>query len=76
MARRPVVEFDHFAHRSLSESDEAWRDLRERCPVAYLPLGTLEWHGLHNPVGLDALKAHALAVRCARSGGGVGGNGL
>lgn len=44
---------------------------REQCPVAYLPLGTLEWHGFHNPVGLDALKAHALAVRCAQAGGGL-----
>lgn len=44
---------------------------REACPVGYLPLGTLEWHGLHNPVGLDALKAHALAVRCAEAGGGL-----
>lgn len=44
---------------------------REACPVAYLPLGTLEWHGLHNPVGTDGIKAHALAVRCARSDGGL-----
>src|ERR1041384_3443767 len=44
---------------------------REKCPVAYLPIGTLEWHGLHNPVGLDAIKAQALAVRCAQAGGGV-----
>ena len=44
---------------------------RQACPVAYLPLGTLEWHGLHNPVGLDTLKAHALAVRCAEAGGGL-----
>lgn len=44
---------------------------REACPVAYLPIGTLEWHGLHNPVGLDTIKAHALAVRCAQAGGGL-----
>jgi creatinine amidohydrolase len=44
---------------------------REACPAAYLPLGTIEWHGLHNPVGLDAIKAHALAVRCAQAGGGL-----
>ena len=28
--------------------------LRER-PIAYLPLGTLEWHGEHLPLGADAL---------------------
>jgi len=44
---------------------------RQACPVAYLPIGTIEWHGFHNPVGLDTLKAHALAVRCARAGGGL-----
>jgi creatinine amidohydrolase len=41
-------------------------------PVAFLPLGTVEWHGEHNALGLDALKAHALCVEAAkRAGGGV-----
>lgn len=44
---------------------------REACPVAYLPIGTLEWHGVHNPVGLDTLKSHALLVRCAEAIGGL-----
>jgi len=44
---------------------------REACPVAYIPIGTIEWHGPHNPVGTDTLKAHALAVRCAQAGGGL-----
>lgn len=44
---------------------------REATPVAYLPIGTIEWHGVHNPIGLDTLKAHALAVRCAQAGGGL-----
>ncbi len=44
---------------------------REAAPVAYLPIGTIEWHGRHNPVGLDTVKAHALAVRCAEAGGGL-----
>jgi creatinine amidohydrolase len=44
---------------------------REACPAAYLPLGTIEWHGFHNPVGLDTMKAHALAVRCAEASGGL-----
>ena len=41
------------------------------CPTAYVPLGTLEWHGVQNALGLDALKAHALCVRAAQRGGGV-----
>lgn len=47
------------------------REAREEFPVAYLPLGTLEWHGPHNPVGLDGLKMHGLCVRCAIDGGGL-----
>ena len=40
-------------------------------PICYLPLGTLEWHGEHAAVGLDALKAHAICVRVARISGGL-----
>lgn len=42
-----------------------------RAPIGYLPLGTLEWHGEHNVVGLDTLKAHAICVRAAQISGGV-----
>jgi creatinine amidohydrolase len=34
-------------------------------PLCYLPLGTLEWHGEHAAVGLDALKAHAVCAHAA-----------
>jgi creatinine amidohydrolase len=44
---------------------------RKAFPLAYLPLGTLEWHGPQNPVGLDGLKAHGLSVRAAGESGGV-----
>jgi cytochrome P450 len=27
--------FDHFSHRSMAESDQAWKELREQCPVAW-----------------------------------------
>lgn len=40
-------------------------------PLCYLPLGTLEWHGEHAAVGLDALKAHAVCVRAAERSGGL-----
>ena len=44
----------------------------DACPVAFVPLGTLEWHGHHNPIGLDALKAHGVCLHAARRlGGGV-----
>ena len=44
---------------------------REACPVVYIPVGVLEWHGLHNPVGADTLQAEHLAVLCAKLGGGL-----
>lgn len=44
----------------------------ERLRIVFLPLGTVEWHGEHNALGLDSLKAHALCVRAAqKAGGGV-----
>ncbi len=44
---------------------------RRRRPVAYLPIGTLEWHGPQNPLGADTLQAEGLALLCARRGGGL-----
>ncbi len=44
---------------------------REACPVAYIPIGTIEWHGFHNPVGADTFQAEGLALRCAELGGGL-----
>lgn len=43
---------------------EIERVLAER-PIAILPWGALEWHGYHLAVGLDALKAAAIADRVA-----------
>ena len=40
-------------------------------PVVYVPLGLIEWHGPHLPLGTDALKAHALLVKCAQKYGGL-----
>lgn len=44
---------------------------RQACPVVYIPIGTLEWHGVHNPLGADTLQAEGLAIRCAQQGGGL-----
>ncbi len=48
--------------------------IRERLaanPSVYMPLGTIEWHSGHLPVGLDALTAHGLCLRAAATGGGL-----
>ena len=40
-------------------------------PVAYVPLGTFEWHCEHLPVGLDSLTAQGLCLRAASAAGGL-----
>ncbi len=44
---------------------------KERCSIAYLPIGPLEWHGPAAPFGVDPLVAQESALRCARAVGGV-----
>ncbi len=40
-------------------------------PIAYLPWGALEYHGSHNPTGLDSIKAYGMATDLAKRAGGV-----
>lgn len=42
-----------------------------KSPIAYIPLGTYEWHGYHLPIGLDAVKAHRLCLLSAERTGGL-----
>jgi len=44
---------------------------RRRAPIAYLPIGPMEWHGPHMAVGMDMLHAHTMALEAARKAGGV-----
>lgn len=41
-------------------------------PVAYVPVGSLEWHGRHLALGNDTIKAHGILVCVAQCFGGVG----
>jgi creatinine amidohydrolase len=43
---------------------------RHKADVAFLPLGAIEWHGVHNPQGVDAIKAHHICCEAARKLGG------
>jgi creatinine amidohydrolase len=45
--------------------------MQQRFPVAYQPLGTIEWHGRQNPLGCDSIKAEEVCIHAARSAGGV-----
>jgi len=47
------------------------RARRDECPAVYIPIGTIEWHGPHNPLGADTLQAEGLAILCAQKGGGL-----
>jgi creatinine amidohydrolase len=40
-------------------------------PVAYLPLGTLEWHGEHLPLGSDGIQSQEFFKRLAEKAGGI-----
>lgn len=40
-------------------------------PIAYLPLGTLEWHGLQLPYGSDGLQAQGVFRKIAEQAGGI-----
>ncbi len=44
---------------------------QQRRAAIYIPFGSLEWHGYHNPIGLDALKAHEQLVGLAQLCGGL-----
>lgn len=46
-------------------------EARDAVPVAYVPIGPIEWHGPHLPLGIDGLHARQLAVKVARELGGV-----
>ncbi|UCG36946.1 MAG: creatininase family protein, partial [Candidatus Bathyarchaeota archaeon] len=48
-----------------------FQDRLEKAPIAYLPLGTLEWHGLHLPLGTDSLQSQAFFIKLAQRAGGI-----
>lgn len=61
-------------HRGVQAELLAPEELDAACaqaPVAYLPLGSLEFHSAHLPIGLDALNAHGLCILTAQRIGGI-----
>jgi creatinine amidohydrolase len=49
----------------------AFRERLAAVPIAYLPLGTLEWHGEHLPLGSDGLQSRGFFARIAEEIGGI-----
>lgn len=54
----------------LLRPEEILNEMR-RCPLVFLPLAPLEWHGPHLPYGVDPLIATELALRLAERLGGI-----
>ena len=50
---------------------QEFRDRLANAPIAYLPLGTLEWHGEHLPLGSDGLQSYYFFIGLAREIGGI-----
>lgn len=44
---------------------------RSETPLIYVPVGPMEWHGPHMPLGTDGILSHYQARQVARSTGGV-----
>lgn len=44
---------------------------RAERPAIYLAVGSIEWHGRHNPIGVDGLCSHDVLVELALQAGGV-----
>ena len=40
-------------------------------PVAFFPIGSIEYHGFHLPFGFDTMHAHALCLAAAEQTGGA-----
>jgi creatinine amidohydrolase len=49
----------------------AFRRRLNAAPIAYLPLGTLEWHGEHLPLGADGLQSSGFFSALAGEVGGI-----
>ncbi len=45
--------------------------IQNKFPIAYLPWGAIEYHGNHNPTGLDTHKAYHLTIDLAKEVGGL-----
>ncbi len=43
VTKQPLIDFDHYRQRSLAESDRAWRDVRQECPVAWTEANGGHW---------------------------------
>ncbi len=64
MSTDPTVDYDQLLPAEFDARVAAM-------PVVYQPIGCMEWHGTHLPLGLDGLKAHEVCRAAARHAGGI-----
>jgi len=50
---------------------EEFKSALKANPTAFLPLGSMEYHGYHNVLGLDSLKAWKICQLAAKEIGGI-----
>jgi creatinine amidohydrolase len=50
---------------------QEFRQKIEEAPIAYLPLGTLEWHGEHMPLGSDGIQSQGFFEELSKNVGGI-----
>lgn len=50
---------------------QEFKEALAKNPTAYLSLGSMEYHGYHNVLGLDSLKAWKICQKAAKEIGGV-----
>lgn len=50
---------------------EEFRKRIAECPVGYVPLGTIEWHNEHLPLGTDIIRGAGLFSIIAKEVGGI-----
>lgn len=50
---------------------DEFKETLKQFPVAYVPVGSLEWHGRHLALGNDTLKVYGILLRTAEKYGGV-----
>lgn len=60
---------DHIFYAEMTPAEFEKR--LQAAPIAYLPLGTLEWHGPHLPLGSDGLQSQGFFVELSSRVGGI-----
>jgi creatinine amidohydrolase len=59
------------AHRYEELSADAFQKIVQETSLVYFPIGSLEFHGVHLPLGMDTINAYEFCLQAAAETGGV-----